>query len=349
MIQTESLARLDYVRNILEQPSALEHTIEALKAVPEPREFATGLSGGRYKRVVLTGEGASYSALYPLHLRLTGCGFTSLLVETAELIHEMPSLLAEGSLPVVVSQSGRSVEILRLLEMIDNRLPVIGVTNTPSSPLAERSSFPVLTRAGEEFSVSCKTYVAALAALEWLGAVLSRAGTAVLMDDLRHTAQGMRKYLANWESHVESAKLVLTGMNHIFLTGRGRSLAAARTGGLTLKESTHFPAEGMSSPAFRHGPLDMVRPGVLVCIFAGDAPTAPLNRRLAADVSSAGGTVAWIGEDADAAVFRVDAASSETRSIMEILPVQIISLALAAASGHEAGVFARIPKVTSVE
>jgi glucosamine--fructose-6-phosphate aminotransferase (isomerizing) len=141
----------------------------------------------------------------------------------------------------------------------------------------------------------------------------------------------------------------LEGVTHVFLVGRGRSLAAAGEGGLLLKESAHFAAEGIGCAAFRHGPLDMAGPGVLVCVFAGDPDTAPLNRGLVADVVRGGGRVAWIGEDAELDAFRIPDSSPEGRSILEILPIQMISLALAARSGHAPGVFARLTKVTTVE
>jgi glucosamine--fructose-6-phosphate aminotransferase (isomerizing) len=349
MIPTKQLAGCRYVRDILDQPGALARTLDALERAAAPGHLVEGVARGRFRKVVLTGMGSSFHALYPLHLRLVECGVPSLLVETSELLHYMPSLLGPGSLLVVVSQSGESAEILRLLEMAPHRLPVVGVTNTPSSALARQSEFAVVAQAGEEATVSTKTYVASLAALEWLGAALSGADPAPLLAALHRAVAFIAEYLAAWETHVDSLTGFLEGVGSIFLVGRGRSLAAAGTGGLILKESAHFPAEGMSSAAFRHGPLEMVRPDVLVGVFAGQARTVALNRSLADDVARWGGKLVWIGEDADLHAWRIAVPSEETRTIMEILPVQIMSLALAASAGHEPGVFVHLKKVTSVE
>jgi glucosamine--fructose-6-phosphate aminotransferase (isomerizing) len=349
LIPTEQLVKFDYVRDVLGQPEALEQTRQSIESMPPPLDLAAGLEAGRFKRVVLTGMGASLHALYPLHLRLTGHGVSSLLADAAELIHYMPSLLGPECLLIAVSQSGRSAEIVRLLEMARGKLAVIGVTNSPTSPLARDSDFAVLTRAGEESTVSCKTYVASLAVLEWLGGALLRADLSPLSDALENAVQSTRDYLARWKAHVDFLTQFLSGMNHMFLVGRGRSLAAAGAGGLILKEAAHFHAEGMGSAAFRHGPLEMVGPDVAVCVFAGDDRTAALNRSLAADVSRSGGKAAWIGEDGVTDTFRIAATSPESRTIMEILPVQMISLALAARSGHEPGVFQHLGKVTTVE
>ena len=47
--------------------------------------------------------------------------------------------------------------------------------------------------------------------------------------------------------------------NMLFLVGRGTSLDAAGTGAVSIKEADDIHAEGMSSAAFRHGSLEMLR------------------------------------------------------------------------------------------
>ncbi len=79
-----------------------------------------------------------------------------------------------GTLLVLVSQSGRSAEILRLLEAVRGQgVVTLGLTNTAESPLAREATAVVLTHAGEEATVSCKTYLATQMALAWLGEVLA--------------------------------------------------------------------------------------------------------------------------------------------------------------------------------
>lgn len=138
-------------------------------------------------------------------------------------------------------------------------------------------------------------------------------------------------------------------IERIFVTGRGPSLAAARTGGLILKESTRFAAEGMSCAAFRHGPLEALGPNVLVTICEGDSKTAELNRTLARDVESGGGRVAILGPSSVRAACYWHEVSAAIRNVMEILPIQMLSLALAARIGREAGRFEKATKITSTE
>jgi glucosamine--fructose-6-phosphate aminotransferase (isomerizing) len=291
--------------------------------------------------------GGSLYALYPLHLELTRNGYISQWVETAELIHFQSSALGPDTLVIAVSQSGRSAEMVSLLGQGGSGATIIGVSNTQDSPLAQKSHVSVLMSAGEESSVSCKTYLATLVTLRWLAARLI--GNATVDADLANAAALVRQYLAGWRTHVEALTDRLRPVKQMFLAGRGDSLATALTGGLILKESAHFPAEGMSSAAFRHGPFETIAPSILVVVFTGGDRLADRNRKLAADIREAGGDAELVGHDSAQDVFRLPPAPESVRPVLEILPVQMISLALAANQGREAGRFERASKVTDVE
>jgi glucosamine--fructose-6-phosphate aminotransferase (isomerizing) len=335
-----------YLRDLLAQPPALADTLAGLRAAP-PWE----IRAASYAKIVLTGMGSSLHALHPLQLRLVRAGHTAMRVETAELIHAQADLLDDRTLLVVVSQSGRSAETVQLLELLqarEKRPFVIGVTNTPGSPLASSADAVVWMRAGQEFSVSCKTYLATLVALEWLGGALCGEDPGAVLRELKQAAPAAQGYLAEWRRHVEQLMGELRGVRDLFITGRGASLAAAGTGGLIVKESAHFHAEGMSSPAFRHGPFEMISAEVFVMVFAGDPATAALNAALVRDVRAAGGRAALVGDAEAPGVFRLPAVPACVRPVVEMLPVQMVSLALGALAGREPGRFERGSKVTTV-
>ena len=338
-----------YLQDILEQPEALRRTLAVMSDAGDFGDFQRGLAESRYQRIVLTGMGSSFHALYPLHLTLIRRGYPSLLVETAELIHYLEEILGPGTLVVAVSQSGQSAEVIRLLDLARGRSPVIGVTNDAGSRLARESIGCVVIRAGAESSVSCKTYLATLAALEWLGCAMTGGDMVGLRHQLQLALPAVDGFLLDWKRHVAEWTKLLDGVTNLFVTGRGPSLAAAGTGGLILKESARFPAEGMSCAAFRHGPLETVAPHVLVVIFAGDAKVAELNRQLADHIERAGGRTAFISVDARLGALRIPRTPEAARPIVEILPIQMASLALAARDGREAGRFELASKVTSIE
>jgi glucosamine--fructose-6-phosphate aminotransferase (isomerizing) len=338
-----------YLQDILHQPQALEKTLDSLSGSSGLEQISSQLKKGTFKRILLTGMGSSYHALYPLNLELVGHGLTALMVETSELVHYKHRFFDPQTLVIAVSQSGRSAEMVRLLDTNHEHSPLIAITNTPDSPLARRANVVVLTEAGREFSVSCKTYLTALMALKWVGDALCNRDSDRSREELKQVIPAAVAYLANWQDHVRNLAEELRDIGHLFLVGRGGSLAAAGTGALIIKESDHFHAEGMSSATFRHGPFEMLSREIFVLVFAGDAKTRNLNLRLLHDIREQGGRAGLISEEALIPAFRLPTVPNSVYPILEILPVQMITLALAAQMGREPGRFELASKVTTTE
>lgn len=338
-----------YLRDILDQPRALAATLGQLE-IPEDLGIpATRLREGKVKRVVLTGMGASFHALHPLFLWLNVHGYTAVAVETSELVHALQRWFEPQTLIIALSQSGQSAEIVRLIEENRGRAAIVAVTNAADSPLALRANALILTMAGKESSVSCKTYVTALMALHLLGGFLCGSDASQTHEELAQTVPAVASYLGKWQDHVFQMTAELGRVRHMFLLGRGASLAAAGEGALIVKESVRIHAEGMSSAAFRHGPLEMVNSDTFAVVFAGAETTRTLQAKVLDDISHAGGKTGWIAEDTRPGAWNLPKVPSGVIPILEILPVQMMTLALAAATGIEAGRFARIPKITTAE
>jgi glutamine---fructose-6-phosphate transaminase (isomerizing) len=344
-----SVVEGDYFHDLLSQPDSLRDTIGQLTESKELQILTSRLQRRKFKTVVLTGMGSSFHGLNPLLLQLTNAGHPATLVETSELIYYRRRLLTPDTLLVAVSQSGRSIEMIRLLNENHRRALIIAVTNTAASPLGRRSSAMVLTRAGEECSVSCKTYVCALLALKFLGDQLCEVPMARTRKELNAILRPVAHYLAGWKEHVEFMLPRLNGVHQLFLVGRGPSLAAVGTGALILKESTQFPAEGLSSAAFRHGPFEMVGPETFVLVFAGDSKTKQLNKRLVEDVRANQGCAEMVAQNAGECAYCLPTVPTSLLPVMEILPVQMLTLALAAIKGREPGKFRLASKITTTE
>ena len=89
--------------------------------------------------VVFTGMGSSLYAAYPAQAYLTSLGIRALVWETAELLHYHLKALKPDTLLVAVSQSGETVEIIRLLDRLPKRMCSVAVTNVEASTLARRA------------------------------------------------------------------------------------------------------------------------------------------------------------------------------------------------------------------
>jgi len=337
-----------YFHDLMAQPQALRATLAWLSEAGRRDTVRRFVMARSWQRIVLTGMGSSYHTLHPINLRLIEAGLAPVMMETSELVHYGRPLLGEQTLVIAVSQSGGSAETVRLLEL-DRRGQLLGVTNTAGSALAQRSDLALLSQAGPEFSVSCKTYVANMLTLQWLAAVLAGQDEAQCLAQLEPAAELVANYLRGWRANCELLVDRLRGMRHLFLTGRGGSLSAVGTGALIIKEAARVHAEGMSSAAFRHGPIEMLRPDMLIAVYRGDGRTQELNHRLTRDLLARGAHCYEIGKDASLQAFRLAECEPPLRPILEILPVQMMTLALAALVGREAGHFEQATKITGTE
>jgi glutamine---fructose-6-phosphate transaminase (isomerizing) len=345
-----AVAEGPYLKDILEQPEALQRTLENLPDLPHLAAILAPLAAqARRSRIVLTGMGSSYHALHPLSIRLNRAGYAAQMIETSELLNYYRPILDTEALTLIVSQSGESAEIVRLLSGDSLKGPTIGVTNTAQSTLATRSQVAIFTEAGPESTVSCKTYLASLAALHWIGAAIAGEDPSAVRSQIVAALEGVAAYLEDWQAHVDWFASHLQGVSRVFVAGRGWSLATAGTGGLILKESTRIAAEGMSSAALRHGPFESLSNSVLCLICEGDSISRSLNRRLCTDILEARGRALLLSKDAKEPALRLADVPPEMLPLVEILPVQMMTLAIAALRGEEAGQFRLATKVTVVE
>jgi glutamine---fructose-6-phosphate transaminase (isomerizing) len=337
-----------YLRDLLAQPEAVAETCRVLGAA-DAGVIPARFHGGDFDRMVLTGMGSSHHALQAAVPELAATGLPVVAVEAAELIHVQPGLLTDRTLLIVVSQSGESAEVHRLLDQIPAGCRVVGITNTPGSALARSAALALITAAGPETTVACKTYLASVVTLLWFTAVLRGARPGPAAAELTAGAKAIAQYLSSWRDHVEQLAELLSTVRQLYLTGRGTSLAAAGQGALTLKEAARFPAEAMSCAAFRHGPLEILGPATAVVVLEGPANLAALNLRFLEDLRAQGGRVLHLGRNSTRASLQLPPAPDRLLPLLEILPLQLTSVALATLVGREAGRFRLATKITRAD
>ena len=336
-----------YINNILEQPDSLEATLDSIDRLRDLDQLFSQLNKGQIQRIILTGMGSSFHALHPLYLRLSQANIMAQMVETSELVHYFADLLQPSTLMIAVSQSGQSNEIVQLIKLCDGKVPFLGITNTPGSPLAEKSDPVIITQAGEEHSVSCKTYITSMVALSWVGDQLMR--KTAEYPKLHEAPQAIAAYLERLESHVQWFMEQMRDINCLYLVGRGPSLSAVGTGSLIIKEAARFPTEGMSSAAFRHGPLEMTSPHSMLMVYEGNEKTAKLNCQLSNEVLKLKGKSILIHAGSDLLASSLPSVSDPTLPLVEILPAQMLSIALAKMKGTIPGEFRFGHKITIME
>jgi glucosamine--fructose-6-phosphate aminotransferase (isomerizing) len=315
--------------------------------------IARRLAENRFNRIVLTGMGASYTVSYPAWVILSQLGLPASLLETSELIHYAPRQIDDNTLLWGVSQSGRSAEIQQLVQQVSKN-PVgafIGVTNEADSPLGQAGDPVLQLLAGEEATVSSRTYLNALAVLLLAAVQLVGGDVEQARGEMVEAANAIENYLANWQEHVAEVTEMIGYPRQLMVVGRGPSLAAALTSSFMQKEAAKYACEGMSSAQFRHGPLELAAPGFALVVYEGQAKTARMNRELALEVAGYGGKVAWVSTrvDPDLPTLQIPRVSELTLPFVEILPLQMLSLSLAQHDSIEPGKFRHISKVTIIQ
>jgi glutamine---fructose-6-phosphate transaminase (isomerizing) len=310
------------------------------------------IHAGGFDRIVMTGMGASYNAAYPAYLELSHLPIPVALVNAAELVHYMDGFVGRRTLLWVNSQSGRSAELVHLLGRIKLTPPacILACINDETSPLASAADIRLPIHAGPEATVSTKTYINTLAvnllaARRIAGQEIETSKRAMLA-----AANEAEIYLSNWQARVHELDSLLGDFETLLVMGRGASMGAVWNGALINKEAAKFALEGMNAAEFRHGPLELAEPGFCTLIFAGSSTTSALNRNLAADIMEHGGRVIWLDsmKDPTLPTFIVPVVDS-VGSVTEVLPMQLLTIALASRRGVEPGIFRHIGKITTQE
>jgi glucosamine--fructose-6-phosphate aminotransferase (isomerizing) len=274
--------------------------------------------------------------------------------DASELIHFAPDSLTPQTVLIAVSQSGESVELRELIRGANRPGIAIAITNGTDNSLAGWTDLTLDTHAGDEAAVSTKTYLTTLAVLHLLGAQLCGQRVENAKDNLNGVAADLDDFLSDWESKLEAMAKFLGTCEVLAYVGRGPSLASVMTGALITEESSKVFCMGLSAGQFRHGPLELVRPGLKSVMFAGSGPTSLLNTRLAQEIGNYGGKCLLITPartDVSPNLFELAIPKAEPSllPILEIVPIQLLTIRLAQLRGFEPAAFDYATKVTRSE
>ena len=341
-----------YIEDILSQPVVLETMLNRLDLAPlEP--VRKRMEQGGFDRIVITGMGASNFGTYPAWLLLCQAGIPACWVDTAELVHYAGRLVTDRTMLWVVSQSGRSAELVYILSQGAKIRPgmILALTNDPASPLAEKADVNLAIDAPVELTVSTRTYLNSLAISQLVALFLTGQPLDRALEDLRAVSRTLESYFQGWQGARDRLVQTVGLPKNLVILGRGPSMAAAQTGALIQGEASKFPAMAMNAAEFRHGPLEMVREDLTVMVLAGSQATVRLNLRLAEEISRLGARVFWVGEPAVSGMpsITMPAANGIALTLAEVAPFQLLSLALAQQTNIEAGKFFHSSKVTLTE
>jgi len=331
-------------REAAESPAVVRAQLGANDAVI--RDLAQRLRRAPPKAVMTLGRGSSdHAATFARYLIETRLGvMTASTPPSVSSIYEVASDM-QGTLCLVISQSGRSPDILAAAEAARAAgALVVALVNDADSPLAHIAEVTAPLLAGPELSVAAtKSYIAALSTIVQLAAHWS--GDAELLRALG----GLPALLEDaWALDWSAAIAPLKDARSLYVLGRGLGYGIAEEAALKLKETCGLHAEAFSAAEVRHGPMALVGPDFPVLAFAqGDETRAGVEAATAA-AAAQGAPVLKAGGAAQAGVIALPTrdACPILEPIAYVLSFYRLAAALAAARGLDPDRPPHLSKIT---
>jgi glutamine---fructose-6-phosphate transaminase (isomerizing) len=336
---------------ILEQPGVAQRLLDRSRDVVT--EFSEVLRRRRPTFVLIAARGSSdHAALYAQYLFAIRNGIPVALATPSAFTYYGARPRLDGALVLGISQSGRSPDIVAVLEEASRQGSMtLAVTNEPNAPLARTADHVFEIHAGlEEATAATKTYTAELLAVALLSTALDAAG--------EHEAAALAA-LPGWMNaalgtDAEAARIAKdhAEMTRCVVLGRGYEYATAREWALKLQEMTQVLAVPYSAADFAHGPLALAEAALPV--FAVATSGAPLDAQI--------GMLRQLREQHHAPLLVIsDAAEARALGqglpipsgvaewlapLVSIIPAQLFAFHLAAAKGLDTERPRTITKVT---
>ena len=175
---------------------------------------------------------------------------------------------------LVLSRSGTTTEILRLLERLAGRVATVAITAVPGTPVAQAAGAAIALDFADERSVVQTRFATTELAL-----LRTHLG-----HDVGPVADAAERVLA------EPLPPALIAARQFTFLGTGWTYGLANEAALKLREAARMWTEAYPAMEYRHGPAAVTGEGSVVWLLGADPDG------LAGEVAAAGGT-AWQGED----------------------------------------------------
>jgi len=363
-----------FLKDILRQPEELQRTIEHLAwpngAVRGALEAAAEtIRGARY--VYLTGIGSSWHAAMNVGAMFHQHAHPVYLLDADELLRF--AAFPKGSVVVVLSRSGKSVEIVQLARKARQAgVIVIGITNAPDSPLAKEAHIAIAVPIEFDHAISVNTYTTLVLAAGMLAnsvvgeeekADSSASGCGGPQPEGRNDKSyvfeqednGQRltnllsrsiaeagRAIPGWQEQIANSSWLAPRSTTYFLA-RGSSLGSAYEARLMWEEGVKNPATALGAASFRHGPQEIVVENARFGIWIDAALMREQDLALARDLRQLGASVMLIGQnltaDAGDLVFQLPEIRPEWQFLIDIIPAQLTAERLSRLSGVDCDTF----------
>jgi glucosamine--fructose-6-phosphate aminotransferase (isomerizing) len=309
-------------------------------------EIAAALAGPEPAGVVIVARGSSdYAAIFARYLLEAVTGRPVALAAPSLVTLYGAELRLDGWLALGISQSGRTPEIVTVLERYGAAgARTVALTNDPASALAAAADVQIELGAGEELAVpATKTFTAQLAAVALVGEAL---GSVPWRDSDWERLPGVVEQLLGDPGPAERAAEAVGDADELIAVGRGYLMCVALEAALKLREATGVRAEGWSAADFRHGPVTVARGDIPLLAVSATGPAAEDVEELAEQLESGGTLVLRLADSPAAELPYTGGLPEPLCALPATIRAQQLALALAVRRGIDPDAPPGLGKVT---
>ncbi len=267
------------LKEIHEQPEALKNTILPRLSRGLPDFGADGIPDSifeqcRQVRIVACGT-AMHAGMVARAIMEPLLRIPVLVSIASEFRYEDP-LVDSGTLTIVISQSGETIDTLAALRLAKELgSKVLSVVNVKGSTIARESDYVLYTHAGPEIAVaSTKAYSVQLAALYMItcrmafvrGKMSEEEGIS-FMKDLLDVIPAMEEMIRQADT-IKNIVRPLVDKPDAFFIGRNLDYAFSLEGALKLKEISYIHADAYAAGELKHGTIALIADQVPVIALA---------------------------------------------------------------------------------
>ena len=328
------------LKEIYEQPTAIVNSVSPRVKGGLPDFSADGITPEFWREIkniqIVACGSAMHAGLVGVRLieRIGGIPTVSCI---ASEYRYHPPLPSDGTLVILISQSGETADTLAALRYAkDAGLPTLAIVNAVETTIAREADHCIYTYAGPEIAVATtKGYCTQVATLYMIALAIARvrermsddAISALVKELSKDAPRAMEEILAQKET-LRSISARLKEKEHVFFIGRGIDYALAVEGALKLKEISYIHAEAYAAGELKHGTISLVEEGTPVVALSTEEHLSDKTENSVKEVRSRGAYVILL--------CREDAEMSES-SADEVIRLPI--------SSHAATLFASLAVV----
>ena len=256
------------------------------------------------------------------------------------------------TLVIAISQSGETADTKKCVNIAnDMGVDTLGIVNVKGSSIARICKHVIYTLAGPEIAVATtKAYLAQITTLILLAVKNSK--EKINTEDLQKLPYYIETLIN--KDYTSLANMLMT-KDDIYFIGRGIDYALCMEGSLKLKEISYIHSEAYAAGELKHGTISLISEGTPVIVVATSDELYLKTISNAKEVKARGAYVILvtdkevINEGVYDELISIPKVTEELRSILTIIPLQLISYEVAKLRGNDIDKPKNLAKSVTVE